>query len=102
MRCGNCGKIIADGARFCPHCGQAVNAQPGGARSGRDPGFVSGGFFESGDFDFDGDDTGQDAAAGKSSDIPDRTMSLDDISKILREKSREYEQELRLQLTGNK
>ncbi len=93
MRCGNCGKIIADGARFCPHCGRAVDAQPGGARSGRDPGFVSGGFFESGDFDFDGDDTGQDAAAGKSSDIPDRTMSLDDISKILREKSREYEQE---------
>ena len=34
-----------------------------------------------------------DRSAGRSSDMADRTMSLDDISKILRERSREYEQE---------
>ena len=93
MRCGYCGKIIADGSKFCAHCGQPVSGRPAEQQKSRDPGFVSGGFFESDDFNFDEDGMEPDRSAGRSSDMADRTMSLDDISKILRERSREYEQE---------
>ena len=93
MRCGYCGKIIVDGSKFCAHCGQPVSGRPAEQQKSRDPGFVSGGFFESDDFNFDEDGMEPDRSAGRSSDMADRTMSLDDISKILRERSREYEQE---------
>ena len=31
MYCGQCGRQLAQGARFCPYCGQQVAAAPGGA-----------------------------------------------------------------------